>query len=197
MGVQSVCNFYSLNNAQNYNYQTNSYANNICNLFNFGQIGAINISNQAPQQSSMNGIVYLLQALLNNFSKQSTKQTNVDTTTVDVSKKDEKVHGYTALHQKLAWGEDAAAKMWNLYDANKDGVLDHDEDAALRMTFAQGSAGSWTDKSCRNMMNQKGTPDSFKENLNYIKSLSSKEDNVYYNAALSSYSQWIGKPGTV
>ena len=171
-------------------------------VMNFSQQSSV-FSNFRNQQSSfnLNSLMSFFGSNINHSVKRNTshkKPVTVDETTVKIEPKKEPVHGYTALHQSLAWGEASAKKMWSLYDANKDGILDHDEDAALRATFTQGSSGIWTDKSCKQMIGQNKTPNLFYENLKNIKSLSNKEDNLYYKTAVSDFeNNWKNKPGSV
>ncbi len=199
MVVQSI---YNTNLYQNSGFsllanQSNINFNSIINLF--GSVSGQKSKSNTIFSGNNSGFINLLQNLSKHQSTHSKKPVTVDKTEVTVTPKkcDDSVHGYTALHQSLAWGEEAAQKMWSLYDANKDGILDHDEDAALRATFTQGSVGTWTNMSCKQMIGQSKTPDLFYGNLKNIKSLSNKEDNLYYKAALSSYDNWKGKPGSV
>ena len=103
-------------------------------VMNFSQQSSV-FSNFRNQQSSfnLNSLMSFFGSNINHSVKRNTshkKPVTVDQTTVTVEPKKEPVHGYTALHQSLAWGEASAQKMWSLYDANKDGRIDAQEFAA-------------------------------------------------------------------
>jgi len=188
----------------------NQFCSNNSNIFqNLINLNFYNNSSTSNNQCCSNDYMSVFSALLTALLSQKTSiqnsipsnnagsSTSIDETSVSVSEKPA-VHGYTKEHVSMVHGEANAEKMWNLYDANKDGILDHEEEAALRATFAKGTAGTWTPDSVLQMFGQEKTPESFYENLKNIKSLENKEDSVYYRTALYEYNRYYaGKVGTV
>lgn len=122
------------------------------NIFNYGNIGNINIGQNQQNSSIFSSLTSLLQGLLNNRHVAKKRPVKIDKTEIKVEPKpsepsvppkpSEPVHGYTKTHQlsveKMTQAQ--TDKFFNLYDVNKDGVFDIDEAAALNVIKAGGKA---------------------------------------------------------
>lgn len=174
------------------------------NIFNYGNIGNINLGNlfggfhspRIPRTGNHKRPVY------------------IDKEKVEVKPK-KCLQGYTAQSYREksgqsidggtgGWSENSVKQIFSSFDADHNGVMDINEEAAMRAIYCQGTGGIWTAADCNNMQNDlnNGTVShKYTEILNKYKSQSEseKENNIYYKTAERVYNDYkiSGKSGLV